>query len=55
MEEYIKVKNNIAAAKLDRGVAVGTDDCKGVWLYGPPGTGKSHYAREKYPGCFLKE
>lgn len=27
---------------------------RGIWIYGPPGTGKSHYARENYPGAFIK-
>ena len=30
------------------------DTVRGVWIWGEPGTGKTHYAREKYPNCYIK-
>ena len=29
-------------------------DVTGIWFYGAAGCGKSYYAREKYPGAYLK-
>lgn len=54
IEKYRSVKQSVELYKLDAEPPFEAPDVRGIWIYGPPGVGKSHYAREHYPGAYIK-
>ncbi len=57
LEMYHKVDRAIREINtfLDRGSKfILEGELENIWCYGPPRTGKSRWARETYPGAYLK-
>lgn len=54
-KQFIAYYRTLQGIHKDYGVMpADLDGVTGVWIYGPSGSGKSHYAREKFPGCYDK-
>lgn len=52
---FIKYYNTLKTIARDyMGEVADLGSTAGIWIHGPPGVGKSHFAREQYPGAFLK-
>lgn len=52
---FIKFYNTLKTIRRDyMGEVADLGSTAGIWIHGPPGVGKSHFAREQYPGAYLK-